>query len=325
MNESKQDLRLYKFVKCLNDKDNFRRLQGILGDEIFNMVQKYVASENDKSANDKSYIKLDDDDSIFKYLSMHVPKKEDGSFNINKVKYLDNIILSRSNKVLDFGGANGAIALEISKRFNLSSVDVADVHPISYAIKDQRIKYNNVINGELPYDSNSFDVICCFMVLHHIDPQYLPKIISELHRCCKKYLLVQEHDASSNMEDILDILHGMYLFVYKENDYDKLNCFNEYKAFYKPADTWNYLLSGFKLVKFFRTNKFTDNYVALYKKVDINEDPDYYVSIDYMEKQNADMRKGRNYKRGDNYKVNKGGDSRSNVNKYSARRGGNKK
>jgi ubiquinone/menaquinone biosynthesis C-methylase UbiE len=257
----------YKFKQCFETKDSTDRLRGVLGDNTFQMVKQYIKSNDNNKANGN--IDGIDDDSIFKYLASRLPKMADDSFNTNKVKYLDNVDVNADSKVLDFGGANGMIAAEIARRYKLKEVCVADVHEDAYAVKDPAVKYSTAVDGKLPYPDNTFDVICSFMVLHHIPPEQIKKSIEELHRCSKRYLIIQEHDSSPQLEKILDILHGMYLFVHKEKDYQSLANFQEYVAWYRSANEWNEMLSGkFKLIKFFRTNRFTNNYVAYYEKVD---------------------------------------------------------
>ncbi len=258
----------YKFKQCFETKDSTDRLRGVLGDSTFQMVKEYIKSNDNNKANGDIDVDVIDD-SIFKYLSSRLPKMADDSFNTNKVKYLDNVEIKADSKVLDFGGANGMIAAEIARRYKLKEVCVADVHEDAYAVKDPAVKYSTVVDGKLPYPDNTFDVICSFMVLHHIPPEQIKKSIEELHRCSKRYLIIQEHDSSPQLEKILDILHGMYLFVHKEKDYQSLANFQEYAAWYRSANEWNEMLSGkFKLIKFFRTNRFTNNYVAYYEKVD---------------------------------------------------------
>lgn len=43
---------------------------------------------------------------------------------------------------------------------------------------------------DIPEEDNSYDVVTCFEVLEHIPEQYVDKVISELYRVAKKYVVV---------------------------------------------------------------------------------------------------------------------------------------
>lgn len=243
----------YLFRKCLSTKFLTEKLELILENkEAFKLVQE----NKDKT-----------DDEIFALLTKVYKKMDNEYFNPYKIKYLENIDIKPNARILDFGGANGAIADAIAKKYNIK-VDIADVHHPSYAIKSGNITYHQIEKNILPYKDNTFDVITCFMVLHHIDPNNIAQIISELHRCCKKYILIQEHNCANDMKYILDVLHGMYIFVYKDADYEKMNSMSEYHAWYKSVGQFDSLFyDKFKLVKRFYTNKVQENFVAIYEKI----------------------------------------------------------
>lgn len=245
----------FNFRKCFSTRFLTEKLRLLLDNET---LFKIASDNRDK-----------DDDVIFALMSTKYKKMDDAYFNINKIKYLDNIPgMSNNYKVLDFGGSNGSIAAAIAKYYKIETVDIVDVHRPEYAVKDSHIKYKQISNNKLPYANDTFDVITCFMVLHHISPNDIAACIEEIHRCCKKYLLIQEHDCSDDMKYILDILHGLYIFVYKEDDYEKINQMSEYHAWYKSAGQFDSLFHDkFKLVKRFHTNKVQKNFVAVYEKV----------------------------------------------------------
>lgn len=252
----------YKFRECINNPN----LKGRLKSLLYNNQAYQTVLYNAKKL---------DDDSIFKLIEPFYKKQDDASYNIHKIKYLKNVPgLNKHSQVLDFGGANGLIADAIAKEYKMSVVDVTDVHDLEYAIESDLIRYTQNTDEVLPYASNQFYLITCFMVLHHIEPNALVKIIDELYRCSYKYLLIQEHDCVGNMKYLLDILHGMYIFVYKEEDYAKMNSFSEYKAWYKSKEEFDKLLAGkFVLLNRFNTNRVQNNFVALYEKIKPNTQP----------------------------------------------------
>jgi 2-polyprenyl-3-methyl-5-hydroxy-6-metoxy-1,4-benzoquinol methylase len=246
-------MKTYNFRKCFGSKFLKEKLKLLLDN---NDAYKLAEENKDK-----------DDDDIFAMLTKVYKKIDNEYFNVHKIKYLSNIEIKSNMRILDFGGANGKIADAIGQEYKMT-VDICDVHRADYAIKSDRIKYEQVLNNKLPYAENQFDVITCFMVLHHISPNDIQKIVSELYRCCKRYILIQEHNCDNDMQYILNILHGLYIFVYKDEDYDELKSMGEYQAWYKSAGQFDALFHGkFKLVKRFYTNKVQENFVAIYEKI----------------------------------------------------------
>jgi ubiquinone/menaquinone biosynthesis C-methylase UbiE len=261
MSDKKQSLKSnarksYVFKKCISTNFLRRKLSQIL--------------ENDlayKTVLDKARIL--DDDAIFALIEKYYQKIDNSTFNTHKIKYLKNVPgLNSDSSVLDFGGANGLIADAIAKEYKMPVVNITDIHEQSFLVDSRLIKYSRNIDEKLPYADNQFYLITAFMVLHHIEPQALNRIINELYRCCNRYLLIQEHDCDRDMKYILDILHGMYMYVFKTDDYGKMDSFAQYKAWYKSAAQFDKILSGkFVLLNRFHTNKVQNNFVALYEKI----------------------------------------------------------
>jgi hypothetical protein len=161
---------------------------------------------------------ITDDDAIFaKLAESEEAKLNDKVFNDMKLvgafKVFGRFLRPHKRmKVLDFGGA----ALELVKDIGLENITVADIHPENYAIKDNRLTYVRLDSGEPPFKNSYYDVVCAMMTLHHIKD--VDATISMLHRATRKWLIIQEHDATVGYPDILDIVHGMYIYVKKDQD-----------------------------------------------------------------------------------------------------------
>ncbi len=210
--------------------------------------------------------KTKSDTIIFDKLAAKTEKK-DYPFNVKKILAFEAYIEPNMN-ILDFGGSNGEIAKAIQE-FK-TKVTVADVH--IPAKKPPGIKYVELKEDmPLPFKNGEFDISCCFMVLHHIQNRHAT--LKELARVTKKFLFIQEHDAIDQMDcDLIDIQHGMYMYVTQTDDYDKTKNFDQWKAFYFSVTTLDKDLStlGFKKIAYrvsARSGHTTKNYFATYVKV----------------------------------------------------------
>lgn len=207
------------------------------------------------------------DDAIFQELAKDEKKTED-SFNkfkltgvTNLVKYI--ITVKPGSRILDFGGANCAAAHNLAETYGIRKVDVADVVD---RVAPKGVKFTKLeVGKKLPYMDGEFDIVFCMMTLHHIKD--VEETIKELHRICNKWLIIQEHDAVDGYSDILDIVHGMYIFVKNDDDYEKLERFTDFVAWYKSLTEWDALLKKYFSMRWMkRTKSAQNNYFALYEK-----------------------------------------------------------
>ena len=218
------------------------------------------------------------DDDIFVELSK-CDRKSDGTKSYNKYKLVAavscihrrNIARLRSTmNILDYGGGNGSAAAYLANYLKVENIHVADVH-IPLQLEDQksksRVKFTKLeTNKPLLFSDNQFDVVFCMMTLHHIKD--VERALKEIHRVCRKWLIIQEHDATPEFAPILDIVHGMYIFVKNENDFEDIKKMADFQAWYDSVQGWDEKLSkaGFEYQWMKRTRSAQNNYYALYKK-----------------------------------------------------------
>lgn len=121
--------------------------------------------------------------------------------------------------------------------------------------------YINEKEPKLPYPDDFFDLITCFMVLHH--NYNITYMISELKRVIKKggYIIINEHDMNNYInKQVLDFQHLKYICTETYNiEPDK------YIGNYKNMYEWNKLFN-LKIIKYSKPIGITRSYYMVYQK-----------------------------------------------------------
>ena len=166
---------------------------------------------------------FEDDFELIKYMREKLPiQAYDTTFNKGdqRVKELERFdffsIVEAKNKVqsyLDFGGQSGQLAMSIQEKLKLKKeqVYVADIKSWSQHEFQPTYQTQWLLSHELPYENESFDLITCFQVLHHV--HCYQKTLSELYRILKRggFLLIREHDVRFMNEHYLtDVEHTLF-------------------------------------------------------------------------------------------------------------------
>ena len=136
-----------------------------------------------------------------------------------KYKYLYNLVneetiyrflpkKQRFKNALGFGAAEGFELLPIADRIeNITIIDAADEFE-NNIIADKKIsRFKPNSSGKLPFEDNSFDLITCFHVLHHIPN--VSFVISELYRCLAPNGLLLLREPINSMGDWRDLRPGL--------------------------------------------------------------------------------------------------------------------
>jgi ubiquinone/menaquinone biosynthesis C-methylase UbiE len=95
----------------------------------------------------------------------------------------------RSGKLLDIGCGSHPLFLtntEFNGKFGLDKM----VRPEQKVVLKERhgislVNYDVEQAREIPFESNSFDVVTMLAVFEHIEPELLPELLSEIHRILK--------------------------------------------------------------------------------------------------------------------------------------------
>lgn len=152
-----------------------------------------------------------------------------------RVKSIKNLFKYKSQpKVscyLDVGCFDGHITKAIGSYFKLHKLQIHGIdidNFIDDASANKDLSTANDItftkcptfSEKLPYSNDSFDLITCLMVLHHIPKQHIGTLIGELYRVMKPggTLILREHNVEKKIECVgLDIMHRFYDNVWNKS------------------------------------------------------------------------------------------------------------
>ena len=186
------------------------------------------------------------------------------SSKYNAVKVVLNRF-RKDSKILDFGGGNGAILSYFADKMDLDPANAISLDIETWQGNIHSKGYNNITykvikpKETLGFARNTFDIITCFQVLHHIEPSILNQTLESLSSSLKKggVLILREHDCE-NLETslLIDIEHTLYETV--SNGKDRMNgsqlCDYKDGLNYKPISEWIRLLSNYSLVEMKKEN-----------------------------------------------------------------------
>ena len=92
-------------------------------------------------------------------------------------------LIKEGNKVLDIGAGSGYLAEILSKKANVTMIDICDYNQTDLPL----LLYEG---NKLPFPDNLFDVGLFITVLHHTPNP--PETIREAKRVCKRVIIIEE-------------------------------------------------------------------------------------------------------------------------------------
>lgn len=199
---------------------------------------------------------------------LHFKKKIDlFSFNVKKV-----LGDSKIEKYLDFGCGDCKLTRTYGKSIDIKDGNIygADITEWGgYSDKSRNEIGINFIgiekNKNFKLDDKMFDLVSCFMVLHHVDN--LDFTLKELNRITKLngYMYLTEHSVINNLEKMLcDVEHSIFGIVHRNlKDYTK-----NYYAEYRHWIEWDIILFkyGFQYQSGRRIYSLSDSDLIMTKK-----------------------------------------------------------
>lgn len=115
-------------------------------------------------------------------------------------EFLDQ--LPRDSRILEVGAniGNQLLYLQAMGFTNLWGLEPAEY---SLDLARQRAPGMNLVKGtafDLPFKDQWFDVVFTSVVLIHVHPEDLPKVLAEIHRCTRRYVWGFENHAQTLTE-----------------------------------------------------------------------------------------------------------------------------
>lgn len=167
-------------------------------------------------------------------------KKQTEQFNLESYRYISSyiddkekpdLIIPQSLKsktietILDVGCGNG-VFLNYWKNF-FSTKRAVGIEPSIDGIKlvkkkwqkEKGLNFQSSFAHNLPFESDSFDVVTAWSVLHWIGRNEYLQSIGEMIRVCSKYLLIMDFVAKKNYRTPYS--HAKGLYTYKQ-DFENL-------------------------------------------------------------------------------------------------------
>ena len=174
-------------------------------------------------------------------------------------------------KYLDFGGGIGDVSSSIAKNLNLKKENsfVTDIQNwLGKEHTDEYVKYityRYLKTNYLPFEEETFNLITCLQVLHHIpDKKYS---ISELRRVIRPdgILIVREHDCRDIQDrTMIDIEHSLHAYAVDEQGIDYFQ--NYHDNYMSKNELFNLMKEGgFELVNTFPEKGLTRYYYSVWK------------------------------------------------------------
>lgn len=206
--------------------------------------------------------------------------KQEFSFELIKINLLPFYKLKKNTKYLDIGCGDGyktnifAKIFEIDKK-NIYGTDIPSWGPYQEK-KDLSFDFEYILlNHKLTYIDNSFDIISCFLTLHHI--QNMDLILDEIKRVLKKngIFIIIEHDCLNYFDNLIIDIQHLFFSYFNENrkDYIKNPSYSEY---YNNME-FNYILTkkhNYKLLytdnlyqNIIRNKRYDQQFYAIYKNI----------------------------------------------------------
>ena len=133
---------------------------------------------------------------------------------ISSIKKLTNI-----KNILEVGGGSGSDIIELSKDYDVTYSDYSNVALKKFQDKTNgKIKIQMADAKKLPFKDNSFDLVFCLGLLEHFSDKDKQKIIYEMKRISRKYVLIdvpQKYSIHILLKKIV-MLMGKWQYGYEE-------------------------------------------------------------------------------------------------------------
>ncbi len=239
----------------ITDKETLVRLIGKTvwhNDRIYKSIENNIRSLLSRGENDITIFRQ------IRYL-YHKYKPKDTGFDKGEFRYKElkklNIFngISKHAKYLDFGGGIGDVSAGIARNegYKKENCFVTDIQ--NWMGKEnvddnaKYITYRYLKTNIIPFEDNTFNLITCLQVLHHIPDKM--HTLKELNRVLNDngILVVREHNSTS-VEDrtLIDLEHSLHAYAVDQQGEDYLQ---NYHDNYMSKDELDQMMKSVGFVK----------------------------------------------------------------------------
>lgn len=214
--------------------------------------------------------------------------------NIKKADLSMDMNISKIKNYLDFGCGNGSMTIAIGKQLNLDNTNIygTDIKQQfeqgwekTRGKKNMNFEYSDTDIIPKKFQNTKFDLITCFMVLHHVEN--LKPTIAAIAKALNPggILLIKEHDCYDAADRMIDdLLHSLFI-VQNAKDIKEFDARGEgsiyqrilaQKIYYRSKYEWDYIMNDHGLViknmNYFGMSvkeniNYSRNYVSVYQKL----------------------------------------------------------
>lgn len=110
------------------------------------------------------------------------------------------VILKRQTRLLDVGCGNGFFSFYFDKICDAYGVDYSKKMLQANPVKKTRLMDVN----DLKFENNSFDVVFCHALLHHVEN--IDRVIQEMRRVSRKYVIILEPNRNNPLMYLFSLL-----------------------------------------------------------------------------------------------------------------------
>ena len=122
-------------------------------------------------------------------------------YAVSKIRKIRKYVpIGQNTRLLDVGCGNGFFTYYFDRICDVTGIDFSEK-----MIALNPVKKKAVMNAEdLKFDANSFDVIFCHALLHHVDD--IDKVVQEMKRVSRKWIILLEPNRNNPLMFLFSLL-----------------------------------------------------------------------------------------------------------------------
>lgn len=238
----------------------------IYRNRLYQLLNKFVVRYriSNMSSIYKQIEEGSDDSIIIKMLQTNTPSQQQLAMDSTKrgdraAEDLFHVLESINNKYsitsyLDIGCNNGSITVPFGEKLSLDSNHIHGIDVVNFGAQTikpfEGFDYKQYDGYNIPFEDESFDLLTCLMVLHHVERP--ADLIKEFNRVMRKssIIIIKEHNSYDPLLDnLIELEHMLYETIERNVSYEKFK--EDYYQGLFDKDQLNQLMSdcGFSRLK----------------------------------------------------------------------------